>query len=204
MANAIVYSFGNDVYSYETGAHSDFESIRTVLRPAYIWDKYNQTGVELGYFKQQNKDVTGKKYNESGYKTTLFHTFKVNTSMLTSRPEIRFYATYIKAKDIDWIRPRIIPPAFLKTGRTISLPWGRRRKSGGETITERTQRKRNNDETTCNLFRPGVGGRGVYPPGGAITRDAGPKPAGEPLYHQLTRIRVSLTACLPLMPGGSR
>ncbi|MDU7648739.1 MAG: carbohydrate porin, partial [Klebsiella michiganensis] len=29
------------------------------------------------------------------------HTFKVNTSMLTSRPEIRFYATYIKAKDID-------------------------------------------------------------------------------------------------------
>ncbi|HBY9727829.1 TPA: carbohydrate porin, partial [Klebsiella pneumoniae subsp. ozaenae] len=61
MANAIVYSFGNDVYSYETGAHSDFESIRTVLRPAYIWDKYNQTGVELGYFKQQNKDVTGKK-----------------------------------------------------------------------------------------------------------------------------------------------
>ncbi|STR90337.1 maltoporin [Klebsiella pneumoniae] len=62
MANAIVYSFGNDVYSYETGAHSDFESIRTVLRPAYIWDKYNQTGVELGYFKQQNKDVTGKKY----------------------------------------------------------------------------------------------------------------------------------------------
>ncbi|HAJ3307378.1 TPA: hypothetical protein HMU45_25075, partial [Escherichia coli] len=62
------------------------------------------------------------------------------------------------------------------------MPWGRRRKSGGETITERTQRKRNNDETTCNLFRPGAGGRGVYPPGGAITRDAGPKPAGEPLY----------------------
>ncbi len=30
-------------------------------------------------------------------KTTLFHTFKVNTSKLTSRPEIRFYATYIKA-----------------------------------------------------------------------------------------------------------
>lgn len=101
MANALVYSFGNDVYSYETGAHSDFESIRTVVRPAYIWDKYNQTGVELGYFTQQNKDLTGKKYKESGYKTTLFHTFKVNTSMLTSRPEIRFYATYIKALETE-------------------------------------------------------------------------------------------------------
>lgn len=101
VANALVYSFGNDVYSYETGAHTDFESIRAVVRPAYIWDKYNQTGVELGYFTQQNKDVAGNKYYESGYKTTLFHTFKVNTSMLTSRPEIRFYATYIKATDTD-------------------------------------------------------------------------------------------------------
>ena len=97
VANAIVYSFGNDIYSYETGAHSDFESIRAVVRPAYIWDQYNQTGVELGYFTQQNKDANSNKFNESGYKTTLFHTFKVNTSMLTSRPEIRFYATYIKA-----------------------------------------------------------------------------------------------------------
>jgi carbohydrate-specific outer membrane porin len=64
MANALVYSFGNDIYSYETGAHSDFESIRAVVRPAYIWDKFNQTGVELGYFTQQNKDISGNKYNE--------------------------------------------------------------------------------------------------------------------------------------------
>ncbi|WP_071829977.1 phosphate ABC transporter substrate-binding protein PstS [Escherichia coli] len=71
--------------------------VRAVVRPAYIWDQYNQTGVELGYFTQQNKDANSNKFNESGYKTTLFHTFKVNTSMLTSRPEIRFYATYIKA-----------------------------------------------------------------------------------------------------------
>lgn len=101
MASALVYSFGNDIYSYETGAHSDFESIRAVVRPAYIWDQYNQTGVELGYFKQKNTDLIGKKYYESGYKTTLFHTFKVNTSMLTSRPEIRFYGTYIKAEETE-------------------------------------------------------------------------------------------------------
>ncbi|UMX67209.1 carbohydrate porin [Klebsiella pneumoniae] len=45
--------------------------------------------------------LPARSYNESGYKTTLFHTFKVNTSMLTSRPEIRLFSTYIKAKDID-------------------------------------------------------------------------------------------------------
>ncbi|WP_284690902.1 carbohydrate porin [Bacillus subtilis] len=38
MANALVYSHGEDVYSYESGAHSDFDSIRTVIRPAWIWN----------------------------------------------------------------------------------------------------------------------------------------------------------------------
>lgn len=55
MANALVYSHGEDVYSYESGAHSDFDSIRTVIRPAWIWNTWNQTGLELGWFKQQNK-----------------------------------------------------------------------------------------------------------------------------------------------------
>ena len=99
VANALVYSRGEDVYSYETGAHSDFTSYRAVVRPAYIWDKYNQTGVELAYFNQQNKNQYGTKFKEAGYKTTLYHTLKVNTSMLTSRPEIRFYGTYIHALD---------------------------------------------------------------------------------------------------------
>lgn len=99
MANALVYSRGNDIYSYETGAHSDFESIRTVIRPAYIWDAYNQTGVELGWFTQKNTDDTGVSFRESGYKTTLYHALKVNTSLLTSRPEIRFYATYLNILD---------------------------------------------------------------------------------------------------------
>ncbi|WJV68736.1 carbohydrate porin [Pectobacteriaceae bacterium CE70] len=99
MANALVYTNGNDVYSYDTGAHTDFESIRAVLRPAYIWDDYNQTGVEAGYFTQTNKNQTGTKFTESGYKATLFHTIKVDTSMLSSRPEIRFYGTYLRVLD---------------------------------------------------------------------------------------------------------
>ncbi|MEH2921402.1 carbohydrate porin [Samsonia erythrinae] len=98
MSHALVYSWGDDIYSYNTGANTDFEGIRAVIRPAYIWDEYNQTGVELGWFEQTNK-VGGVKYRESGYKSTLFHTFKVGTSLLNSRPEIRFYATYLKSKD---------------------------------------------------------------------------------------------------------
>ncbi|HFI9984033.1 TPA: carbohydrate porin [Escherichia coli] len=59
MANALVYSHGEDVYSHESGAHSDFDSIRTVIRPAWIWNTWNQTGLELGWFKQQNKTQQG-------------------------------------------------------------------------------------------------------------------------------------------------
>lgn len=99
MANALVFSRGSDVYSYESGAHSDFTSLRTVVRPAWIWDSYNQTGVELGWFTQTNKTQSGENLKESGYKTTLYHALKVDTSILNSRPEIRFYGTYLHVLD---------------------------------------------------------------------------------------------------------
>ncbi|WP_431022897.1 Porin LamB type (plasmid) [Erwinia rhapontici] len=98
MAHALVYAAGDDIYDYYTGAHTDFLTARAVFRPAYIWDVYNQTGIELGWFDQRNK-ADDETYHESGLKTTLFHTFKVGTSMLTSRPEIRFFATYLKSFD---------------------------------------------------------------------------------------------------------
>ncbi|MGC6745901.1 carbohydrate porin [Escherichia coli] len=81
--------------------------MRLFARPIFGTNITRQ-GVELGYFTQQNKDANSNKFNESGYKTTLFHTFKVNTSMLTSRPEIRFYATYIKShgKRTGWLHLR--------------------------------------------------------------------------------------------------
>lgn len=101
MANALVWSHGNDIYSYESGAHSDFDSFRAVIRPAWIWDTWNQTGVELGWFAQKNKTEQGKDLKESAYKTTLYHALKIGPSLLGSRPEIRFYGTYINILDND-------------------------------------------------------------------------------------------------------
>lgn len=99
MANALVWSQGSDVYSYESGAHSDFHSLRAVVRPAWIWDTWNQTGIELGWFAQKNKTEHGTGLKESAYKGTLYHAFKVGPSLLGSRPEIRFYGTWIKITD---------------------------------------------------------------------------------------------------------
>lgn len=99
MANALVWSHGEDVYSYESGAHSDFNSLRAVIRPAWIWDTWNQTGVELAWFAQKNTTHQGQDLKESAYKTTLYHALKVGPSLLGSRSEIRFYGTYINILD---------------------------------------------------------------------------------------------------------
>ena len=99
MANALVWSHGEDVYSYESGAHSDFNSLRAVIRPAWIWDTWNQTGVELAWFAQKNTTHQGQDLKESAYKTSLYHALKVGPSLLGSRPEIRFYGTYINILD---------------------------------------------------------------------------------------------------------
>ncbi|HDY2716598.1 TPA: carbohydrate porin [Escherichia coli] len=51
------------------------------------------------YNQQQNKTQQGVTLNESAYKTTLWHALKVGESILGSRPEIRFYGTYINILD---------------------------------------------------------------------------------------------------------
>lgn len=101
MAHALALTTGQDVYSYDLDMpHIDFNSIKSAFRPAYIWDTYNQSGFEVGYFRQKNK-VNGKTYREEGYKATLYHSFKVEESLLTSRPDIRFYLSYIKSRKND-------------------------------------------------------------------------------------------------------
>lgn len=98
---------------------------RTVIRPAWIWNTWNQTGLELGWFKQQNKTQQGVTLNESAYKTTLWHALKVGESILGSRPEIRFYGTYINILDNELSNFK-----FMRTAKTSLWP-ASRRKSGG-------------------------------------------------------------------------
>lgn len=96
VADALALTTGEDVYSYELELpHANFTSFKSAIRPAYIWDNYNQSGIEIGYFRQKNK-TKGKTYNEEGYKTTLYHSFKVGESILSSRPDIRFYVSHIE------------------------------------------------------------------------------------------------------------
>ena len=100
IAHAFAVATSNDIGDPDTGAaHADINYVRVAIRPAYIWDNLNQTGVELGYFTQDAKE-DGDTLTESGYKATLFHNIKFGKSV-NSSPEIRFYAQYLKATDND-------------------------------------------------------------------------------------------------------
>ncbi|EOB3584488.1 carbohydrate porin [Vibrio vulnificus] len=97
VARGIYENVGKNNYK-----NSDTDFLRAAVRPAYIWNQFNQTGVELGYFVQKSQAENEADYRkESGYKVTAYHALKVNTSMLRSRPEIRFYSTYMEATDND-------------------------------------------------------------------------------------------------------
>ncbi|WP_333894234.1 carbohydrate porin [Atlantibacter hermannii] len=97
IVHAVALGKASDIVDPETFApHSDITFIRSAIRPAYIWENYNQTGVELGYFKQDSKQY-GETLTESGYKTTFFHSIRFEKSSFGLLPEIRFYATYLKA-----------------------------------------------------------------------------------------------------------
>lgn len=97
MASTVVAGMAKNIHTIEDKhPHSDSEFLRAVVRPAWIWDQYNQTGIELAYFNQRNTNIDGT-LRESGYKATVYHALKVANSILKSRPEIRFYTTYMDA-----------------------------------------------------------------------------------------------------------
>ncbi|MBE5222397.1 carbohydrate porin [Pectobacterium sp. A113-S21-F16] len=102
MAHSFVWTQGQDIYNRYTGSNTDFNALKGVIRPAYIWNENNQTGVELGAFTQTNT-VGNVKYKQSAYKVTPYHAIKVDTSILNSRPEVRFFGSYINIdhNDID-------------------------------------------------------------------------------------------------------
>ena len=56
-------------------------------------------GIKPLQASMENNTRQGDDLQESAYKTTLYHALKVGPSLLGSRPEIRFYGTYINILD---------------------------------------------------------------------------------------------------------
>ena len=83
-----------DLRQGNSAHEQDQRLVSFAIRPGYIWDQYNKTTFEASVFKRENdnKTLTGSKF-------TVAQVISVGESMLTVRPEVRFYATYLKAND---------------------------------------------------------------------------------------------------------
>ncbi len=71
-----------------------------VVRPAYNWSKNNKTLFELGYYKTTQDLAGGGDYENSGQKLTIAQVISAGDYIL-ARPEMRFYATYVKNNERD-------------------------------------------------------------------------------------------------------
>ena len=99
MAHTLMYVHGSDTYSDVSSSAQKWDKVDSytaLIRPAYIWNKNNKTAVELGWFRQK-ATVNGNDLVESGKKITLAHVLTMGPSLLSARPDFRFYTTYIKA-----------------------------------------------------------------------------------------------------------
>ncbi|HHY0499341.1 TPA: maltoporin [Vibrio parahaemolyticus] len=71
-----------------------------VARPTYNWSPYNKTMLEVGYFDQEKTWDSGSEDKFSGTKFTIAHAISTGESFF-ARPEIRFFATYLKDNEGD-------------------------------------------------------------------------------------------------------
>ncbi|MCP8688706.1 carbohydrate porin [Marinobacterium sedimentorum] len=99
VAHALTYAEANNLSS-DASTRAESEKLFSVaVRPGYLWDEHNRSTFEIAWFNRQNDYLDGTSASVSGQKFTLAQVISAGTSMLTVRPEIRFYATYINADD---------------------------------------------------------------------------------------------------------
>ncbi|MEQ6343625.1 MULTISPECIES: maltoporin [Vibrio] len=95
----------NHVLTYGNAKdHGDWldkeELFSFVARPTYNWSPYNKTMLEVGYFDQEKTWDSGSEDKFSGTKFTIAHAISTGESFF-ARPEIRFFATYLKDNEGD-------------------------------------------------------------------------------------------------------
>ncbi len=70
-----------------------------VARPTYNWSPYNKTMLEVGYFDQEKLGIQAPKTSLVA-QNSLSHAISTGESFF-ARPEIRFFATYLKDNEGD-------------------------------------------------------------------------------------------------------
>ena len=88
----------NAAYS-TSNAYDNKRTLSLVVRPYYKLPKMTKVLAELGAYVEREKAEDGSHVTEGGQKATLAYAISPDASNFWSRPEIRFYVSYINVTD---------------------------------------------------------------------------------------------------------
>ncbi|MEE0891231.1 MAG: carbohydrate porin [Succinivibrio sp.] len=107
-----VYNFGDTKLSDNLGLQhvvqygyadydddTKFQNWQAVVRPHYQLTKMTKLVAEFGAYGQHNEDKKGNKVHETLQKATLAYAINPDASNMWSRPEIRFFVTWLHSNE---------------------------------------------------------------------------------------------------------
>lgn len=84
-----------DGYDHNLTDKDSDRAFQLIVRPYYKLTKMTRLVTELGMYTSTDKKIDGSKYNKQVQKYTLAYAITPDAGNFWSRPEIRFYGTYL-------------------------------------------------------------------------------------------------------------
>lgn len=100
LAHSLYYTVGSGFEGSDTDKESD-KAFSFAVRPYYKLTDITKIAAELGFFTETTKYQNGESVNSKGQKATLAYVLSPDAGDWKSRPELRFYVTYLHSNDYE-------------------------------------------------------------------------------------------------------
>lgn len=100
LAHSLYYTVASGFEGTGTDKESD-KAFSFAVRPYYKLTDVTKIAAELGFFTETTKYQNGESKNNKGQKVTLAYVLSPDAGDWKSRPELRFYVTYLHSNDVE-------------------------------------------------------------------------------------------------------
>lgn len=102
LAHSLYYTVASGFEGEDWNKESD-KAFSFAVRPYYKLTDVTKIAAELGFFTETTKRQDGKSSNSQGQKATLAYVLSPDAGDWKSRPELRFYVTYLHSNETEAI-----------------------------------------------------------------------------------------------------
>lgn len=103
LAHSLYYTVGSGFEGEWWNKESD-KAFSFAVRPYYKLTDITKIAAELGFFTETTKYHNGDSENSKGQKATLAYVLSPDAGDWKSRPELRFYVTYLHSNDVEAVK----------------------------------------------------------------------------------------------------